>query len=262
MSRGLRSQYAGVSLIPLERHPRYLTGLDWWRLKGSLKSALVPVARLRRHRIRSATVATSEYILTQLFIAYQSTISDGAPNAPRETEFTLYDPFFSVMDADRLLEMDGIENVFRLFLQQWPPRTTDELVSLCPMLAPTACHLIPMASPNAVTSIFTCKACVEEVGPSVPGKCLIGWDAARTHLSSHTTRPLHLFQVNERGCAAALALLRNLALDPLTTLPEDLDALDGGFICMECPESPEDKPLFLWRDYVRYTRRHGSSLTS
>jgi hypothetical protein len=39
----------------------------------------------------------------------------------------------------------------------------------------------------------------------------------------------------ERGAAAALALLRELQLDPATTTPSMLEQLNRSFICVSCP---------------------------
>lgn len=219
-----------------------------------MEAKIRSIARSRHWLERNNIITARKHILKQLFNAYLPTISDETLDAPLGTELALYEPFFSLVDepSEEPLEKDGIEDKISLFLQRWPPRTMEELIAACPTLqSPTTQQISPLANPNAAISVFSCVACVKEIGPSAPGQCLIGWDAARMHyIVCHRSLSLRTLQINERGCVAAVSLLGISTLDSLIVLPEDMDGLGGAFVCLNCPKTHGTRSMFVWRDCV------------
>ncbi|KAG6919859.1 hypothetical protein DXG01_015566 [Tephrocybe rancida] len=238
--------------------------LDWVTLKPKLCQAVEKQLAIRKRDEREILIQSRIDSVQELYGQKFATLSfDDQNTLPEPKDIGLYDHFTELIHSshDDPLPRSNITKKVDCFIERWPPTTFSEFASLCSSkqkLPASHAHLDGHYTLDSASFVFICTTCHRS--ESIPSsECVIGWQATISHLRCVEYADMGPLELSERGCAAAVALLDHLGLDPRTTRPAELDECRLSFACEPCMTRRGRSTSLSWRDAIHHfiIERHG-----
>ncbi|KAG6910178.1 hypothetical protein DXG01_012627 [Tephrocybe rancida] len=248
-----RSSLPFIDDMRARRHDRYLRQV-WHKVQPQLQNLLKRVIKKEAHQAVIDASNRRRAAVRSVIREHVDSL-DPATRAilPRTPTILLYHPFNTMLNDDfqtQLTERDVSEAMVS-FVERWPPVTLDDLRTFLPS-APLPLSLSISPGPHlldAASFVFRCPSKREDAYDSTGSHdgCVIGWQATLVHQQS--CHP-GLLEIDERGCTAAMAILKLLDLDISTTLPSEVDNWDVKFACSLCWD--HQPKAMSWRESIQH----------
>ncbi|KAJ7223304.1 hypothetical protein GGX14DRAFT_427331 [Mycena pura] len=107
---------------------------------------------------------------------------------------------------------------------------------------------------DLATTVFTCFC--------RPQCCLVGWQDASARHGFYCLSNISHVMFSEPASTAARVLVQLIGLDPHSSTPEEMDALDPRFVCDDCPVTTRrEREIMGWRVCLQHTLEYSLKQT-